>query len=150
MAASVIDLNRGVTIKPGPGGLLVYMYKDTPGAYINAYGNEVPEAIAAEAGYDTDTLGKLRLKRERIASAAAQIEAELAIEADEKTVEERDGYKIIDYGLGRHKLLDPEGNRLTLKPLPLEMVQKMLDTFAPLPKIVLAPPAQPPAKKPAA
>ena len=42
-----IDVNRGVMIKKHPSMGLVYMYMDKPGVYLNAFGKELPDKIAA-------------------------------------------------------------------------------------------------------
>lgn len=135
MASKNIDYNRGVLKKVhNKLGVDVYMYKDTPGVYLNAYGTEVSEALAAEAGFDIETLGRARLKRERMAQAMAAIEQELNPEVgagERKLVEERGGFKIMDIGLGRHIVEDPDGNKLTAAPLPLETAKVLLERLTP-------------------
>ncbi len=83
-----IDVNRGVRIKRHPSMGLVYMYIDTPGVFLNTFGKEVPDKIASQAHFDVETLGKERIKRERMAEAmtAIEIELELAITADEEII----------------------------------------------------------------
>ena len=126
---SNIDLNRGVTIRRQPTtGVQVFMYKDTPGVFLNAHGTEVSPEMAKSSGFDTETLLKDKLKRERMAVAMSTIEAEFSSgPAMRETVREADGFKLIAVGLGRHKVLDPDGEELHDKPLTLEEANLLLD-----------------------
>ena len=126
---SNIDLNRGVTIRRQPTtGVQVFMYKDTPGVFLNAHGTEVDPDMARSAGFDTETLLKDKLKRERMAVAMSTIEAEFSSgPAMRETVREADGFKLIAVGLGRHKVLDPDGEELHSQPLTLEEANLLLD-----------------------
>lgn len=128
-----VDYDRGVIIVTHQlSGMDVFMYVDDPGKYFNAHSGPVSEAIAREAGFDTEKLAKDRVKKSRKDQALAMIDAELSDDKDtkEETVEERNGYKIVTTGLGRHHLVDPDGNRLTNVPLPLEGAQKLLAGMA--------------------
>lgn len=135
MAQRNIDYDRGVIIKThNASGMDVYMYADTPGVFLNAFGTEVDEKLAKEAGYDVDRLSREKVKRERIAAAAQMIEQELALadkEGQKEVVVERAGFKVIDIGLGRHFVEDPDGNRLTVHALPLEQAKTLLDQLTP-------------------
>lgn len=129
-----IDVNRGVMIQKHPSMGLVYMYIDTPGVYLNAFGKEVPDAVAKGAAYDVETLGKERLKRERMAEAmtAIEIELELAITADEETVLwERGGYRVVKLALGNAHVYDDDGNKLTPIPIPEKEAKLLLDHLVP-------------------
>ena len=128
-----IDYDRGVIINIHKvSGMDVFMYADDPGVYLNAHGGSVSVAIAKEAGYDTEKLEKDRVKKSRKAQAAAMIEAEFADEKDqeENLVIERNGYRVVNTGLGRHHVLDPDGNRLNAHPLSAEVANKLLDGMA--------------------
>lgn len=128
-----IDYDRGVIINTHKAtGMDVFMYVDDPGKFITAHGKEVPDPIAAEAGYDTEKLAKERVKKERKSQAMAMIDAELADDKDvqEEVVEEKNGYKIITTGLGRFHVVDPENNRLTTQPVSAEIAQKLFTGMA--------------------
>lgn len=135
MSQRKIDYDRGVIIKiHQTSGMDVFMYVDTPGVFLNAFGTEIDPSIAKEAGYDVDRLLREKVKRERMAQAAKLIEQELALEEKEgvrEVVAERQGFKVIDLGLGRHYVEDPEGNQLTAQPLPLEQAKLLLSKLTP-------------------
>lgn len=128
-----IDYNRGVTKKVHPHSMIaVYMYKDTPGVFLNAYGTEVSAELAAECGFNTDALLKEKLKRERIQQVTAMVEAELAGDTvTRKLVEDIGGFKVVDIGLSRYIVEDPDGNTLTATPLPLDTASKLLRQLNP-------------------
>jgi hypothetical protein len=110
----------------------VYMYPDDPGNYLNAFGAPVPEEIAKGAGFPVDVLKAEKTKRERIAHALDVINREIeGITQERKVVEEVGGFKILDVGLGRHVVEDPDGNMLTPQPLPLEAAQVLVGQMAP-------------------
>jgi hypothetical protein len=143
-----INYDRGVIIRQHKRtGMDVFMYVDTPGVFLNAFGTSIDEKLASEAGFDIENLGKERMKRERMKAAMDAIELELAIADEsgkEKVVLENQGFKVIDIGLGRHFVLDPEGNRLTQVALPLEQAKVLVQQLAPAPS--KAPEKQPEAK----
>ena len=129
-----IDVNRGVMIQKHDSMGLVYMYIDTPGVYMNAFGKEVPEAVAKGAHFDIETLGKERIKRERMAEAmtAIEIELELAVTADEETILwERGGYRVVKLALGNAYVYDDENNKLTPIAIPQEEAKLLLDHLVP-------------------
>lgn len=128
-----IDYDRGVIINVHQAtGMDVFMYVDDPGVFLTAHGKVVPDEIASEAGYDTTKLAKERDKKSRKAQAMQMIDDELADDKDvkEEVVEERNGFKIVATGLGRHYLIDPDGNRLTSISQPLEAAKKLLNGMA--------------------
>jgi len=138
MPQGKIDYDRGVIIRSHTTtGMDVFMYVDTPGEYLTAHGTPVPDTIAKEAGYDVDILSKEKLKRERKQAAMDAIDKELNNEKDvsEEVVEEKNGFKVVSIGLGRHHILVPEGNRLSTNVLPLDMALKVMNAMAdPVPK----------------
>ncbi len=108
------------------------MYIDNPGVYINAFGNDVPEALAAGAGFDVERLGKLRVRHERMAMAKEAIEAELGMAEAERNVKlERAGFKLLDLGLERYHIEDPDGNLLTPMPVPESIAMTLLNQLSP-------------------
>lgn len=138
-----IDLNRGVTIRYHPSGMAVYMYKAEPGVFYNAFAVEVTAKVAAQAGFNTNTLLKERQKRDRIAHAHAAIEREFAGAHESREVLERAGYKVFHVGLGNHDLVDPEGNKLNPVPLPEEATMRLLDALCPPEAEVVDEPEEP-------
>ncbi len=132
-----IDVNRGVMIQKHPSMGLVYMYIDEPGVFLNVFGKEVPNEIATQAGYDVKTLGKQKLKRERMASAMSAIELELELASEvgkEEVLWERGGYKVVGLPLGRAYVFDDEGNQLNPTPIPRQEAKVLLDHLVPKPK----------------
>lgn len=121
----VIDYDRGVTHKRHPSGLDVYMYKDQPGVFLNAFGREVTPDLAAAAGFDVDRLLKEKTKRERMALAMAAIEEEF--EGEAKQVKSKGEFKAVHVGFGRHNVLDADGNKLNPRPLTKEEALKLLE-----------------------
>lgn len=125
-----IDYDRGVMfMQEQTTGVNIYMYFDEPGHYRNHFGDEVNPMLAQQAGFNTEKWGKLRVKNERMAKAMTAIEAELATAGDAKAepVYEKAGYKVMDLGVGRHNVLDPDGNVLNTLALPLEVAQNLVD-----------------------
>lgn len=129
-----IDYDRGVIIKThAASGMSVYMYLDQPGVYLDAYERPVSEKLAIEAGYDVQVYGKERIKRERMAQAMLAIEQELAdADAQEaKIVSDIAGYKLVDIGLGRFNVVDPDDNVLNVIPLPHEQADLLRKKLLP-------------------
>lgn len=135
MAERFIDLDRGVHMRTnaGAGGIQIYMYVDTPGVYLDAFGHEVPEELAEGAGFDVEHLRKKRQLAERRAAAIKQVEDEMAAadEGDAIVVRERAGWQILDIGLGRHILKDPDGNNINPVPLPRQSADALLEQLTP-------------------
>jgi len=128
-----IDLNRGVTIRRHAGtGMQVFMYKDAPGEYMNAFGRHVPEPIAAQCGFPIEILRREKVRLQRMADAKIAIDKEFtALGPIKELVEQRDGYKLYLRGLGRFDIEDPDGNKLNEVPLSKEIAYNLLDNFAP-------------------
>lgn len=129
-----IDFNRGVTIRRhNATGMQIFMYKDAPGAYMNAFGKPVHEALAEQAGFPVAILRKEKDKLERIGRARAEIEAEFERTGPIKElVQEQDGYKLYLRGLGRYDVEDPDGNKLNEFPLPEQVARNLMSSFAPV------------------
>ena len=148
-----IDLDRPCIIRDIPGvGMDVVMYKDNPGVYYNAHGNEIGVGLAQMAQFDVEKYALLRRRKLAVEAAAKAADAEIL--ASEKIdreviVEEKDGYKIVALSAGRHIIKDPEGNVLTQGVvLTLEMARKVLgevktamDKVAPKPEAAESPAA---------
>ncbi len=138
-----IDLNRGVTIKTAPAsGATVYMYKDTPGIFLNAHGHMVADSLAAQCGFAVKELKKQRDKREALKRASDEIEAQFESETaqkNEKVIKQsEDGYKIVQYAFGRCWVFGPDGDKMHPKPLTKQEAQHLFkvirDTPTPTPE----------------
>lgn len=128
-----IDYDRGVHKRThNSTGINVYMYVDDPGVYLNEHGAVIDERFAREAGFPVDEQIKQRDLKKRLKAAHDAIMKEMQMAAEEKVVvEEKNGFQILDIGLGRHNILSPDGDVLTDHPLPLEEAKKVLNMIAP-------------------
>lgn len=125
-----IDFDRGVIFATHPQlGLSVYMYVDAPGKYINAFGKEISETLAKEAGFEVERYAKDRRRREMLAKAAQAIDSELESVEEPKAavVLEKEGFKVLDIGYGRFNVNDPDGNMLNATPLSQELAEKLVE-----------------------
>ena len=133
MAEKRIDYDRGVIKRTHPlNGVAIYMYRDTPGDYLNAFGTPVSEKIAKEAGFDVALLAKHKLKRERLAQAREAIEREIDTgELTKEIVRQRSGFSLTHIGLGRYIVEDPDGTVLTPEPQSKQIAEKLFDELVP-------------------
>lgn len=129
MAERQINYDRGVVKRIHPGsGMEVYMYKDNPGVYLNAYAMEVGEEVAKVAGFNTERLGKERIRKVKIAQAMGAIEEEMSIgETIRNVIKTKGDFHVVDIGLGRHHVEDSDNNVLTTTPIPKEQALLLLD-----------------------
>lgn len=133
MPIGSIDYDRGVIINTHQlSGMDVFMYIDDPGKYLTAHSVAVSETIAKEAGYDVEKFSKDRVKKSRKEQALELIDAELADDKDvrEEVVGERNGFKLVTTGLGRHHVVDPDGNRVNPMPMAEESAKKLFNGMA--------------------
>lgn len=117
---SGVDLDRGCTIRIHPSGFRVIMYKDAPGEYLGERGEPMTEAIAAQAGFDVDALGRERAKKKRLDEYRAKVEQEFADgqeELEALTAMSPEGLQVKHIGKGKYGILDEAGNRVTKNPL---------------------------------
>lgn len=124
-----IDYDRGVTFNVEPkSGMNIYMYDNEPGVYRNIHGLVVPAELAQSAGFDTEKHAKAKLKTERMALAMKAIEVELehAADAKEEPVMQKCGFKVMDIGLERYNVLDPDGNVLNAVALSKPVAKTLL------------------------
>lgn len=121
MSAIAIDFDRGVAIRNiHRTGMDVYMYIDTPGVYFARNGHEVPEAIAREAGFDIEKLGKERVKRQRLRDAYDAIERDSdAGVSTHSVVDEKGGFRLVDIGQERYIITSADDSNVTLTAVPL-------------------------------
>lgn len=119
-----INLDAGVTCGKyhwgQPDAMDIYMYLGLPGRYYTIHGTPVPEAFAAEAGFDVVRLGIERQSIEMMAEAEQVIRARLAIK-DDAPVFEHGGYKVMaPNGLGHSQIMDPYGHTLLKQTIPVD------------------------------
>lgn len=125
-----IDRARGCSIRIHSAGFRVVMYKDAPGVFYDERGQKVSEAVAAQAGFDTETLGRERQKQERMAEFRKQVEAEFATEQEdtEKLLSmPSEGLHVKHIGGGKYAIMDDDGNRLTQKPLTKDEAHTLIE-----------------------
>lgn len=127
----MIDYDRGVAKRKAPGGVSVYMYNDSPGHYYNAYGTEVDESLAKAAGFPVERLRKERAKQERMTQAKDLIEKEFASAPGEiKVVAKKGDFSLVDIGLGRFQVRDPDGTPLNTQHVSKDIGQQLLAAMA--------------------
>lgn len=129
-----IDLNRGVTYQVTREGVKVFVYVDDPCQFLSVHGHPVSEDLARNAGFDVEAYKKKCAYKQRLADAADAIRAELEADVDEEThkvVEERQGFKVISLGMGRAKVVDPDGAPLHKEGLTEEQAKKLLVQLTP-------------------
>jgi hypothetical protein len=127
-----IDYNRGVQIRRHKmSGIDICMYKDQPGVFMSMLGTPIQAQLAAEAGYDVERLGKEKLRRERIAAAAAVIDAEFRAETQHEVVNERNGVQMVAIGNDRFVLQDKDGMKLADRHFTEPEARRLFDLLAP-------------------
>ena len=126
-----LDLNRGVLKrKIKSSGIVVCMYHDDPGVYLDLHGRRLPDKHAKQAGYDIDGLGKKRKRLEAVKRATEKVHADFQHE-DANIVREVDGVGIEKFGEGRgawFNVIDVStGVRINGIPLKRAEAEKILD-----------------------
>ncbi len=126
-------LNRGVEIRKHMGtGAEIYMVCKEPGIYYNGASQRVSDSMAAEAGFPVEQHQKERRKAEAMAAAHSAIEAQYAgVEAKSDVIKERRGFKMIDIGMDRYTIHDPDGNNLTPRYISPTIADKVFDQLVP-------------------
>lgn len=148
----MIDINKGVETHWHSSGMQVHMYVNEPGVFRNSHGTIVSKELAAEAGYDVDRLVGEADRRKRIADAIAAVDQEFN-QAQNETggpvlVEEASGFKLLDIGLGRFSIQDPDGNQVVPRPLPEKEARLLFSKLVPAaPEAVKPEQVQEPNKK---
>lgn len=117
MAERVIDYDRGVIIKVVPSlGLDIFMYRDQPGVYLNAYGQPVSLELAAQAGFNVAKHTQQRTKQRLIDEFRRKLDADMKAEleaTDKVVVLEREGFSLVAIAEDRHFIESPDGQNLT-------------------------------------
>lgn len=126
-----VDLDRGVWSRTHPSlNMDIYMYVDDPGVYFNAHGHPVSKELAEAAGFDTEELDKKHKIKVALEKAHKDVLSQFG-EAETKVYAERNGFKVMDIGLGRFNVLGPEGELLNKSPIPKEQAELLLNHLAP-------------------
>ena len=129
--AFAIDLDRGVIYRSHPSlNMNIYMYVDDPGVYYTAHGTPVDSALAEQAGFEVDKLDKKHKIKMALAEAQADVMARFG-EAKPEVLMERDGFKVMDMGMGRCNVLGPDGDLLNKMPISKEQAEVLLKHLAP-------------------
>ena len=134
MARRKVDADRGYVMKRhAPTNTQVFMYVDTPGAYLNAFGHPISDKMAKEAGFDTDKLSRERMKRERMEKFQNEMEAELDLVAagKQKVIAERGGFKVVELALGNANVYDEDDDLMNTVPMPVKQAKALLDALTP-------------------
>lgn len=128
-----IDFDRGVMICSHPSGVDVYMYFDDPGVYLTAHATKVSEEMARAAGYDVEVWGKKRQIRVAMAQAQAKVMEQFAAAELEANivVKEKGGFKVVDIGVGRFVIKDPDDETITDQAMSKEAAEILLDQLVP-------------------
>lgn len=138
MGVLKVDYNRPlIKMADKATGIEVYMYLDLPGVYYNSYELPVSETLAASAGFDIVKFGKMKKRREQLALAMEAIDMDLEMQDFNEAHEivlERGGFSVVNIGLGRHIIKDPEGGKLVDRPLTLEEAKAALEKLVPTPE----------------
>lgn len=134
-----IDLNRGVLAKKeGVSGAWFYMYADEPGVYFNEHGIEIPEGLAATAGFDIENYGKAKRKADMLRDAYAKIEAQVGADEasphNQKLLIERGEWKVIEVGNGNVNIVHTDGDKMNSMPIPKAAGLKLFDQLVPKPE----------------
>lgn len=129
---TVHDFDRGLIIRTHlPSGMDVFMYRNEPGVFMNAFGKSVSDAIAKEAfGHARfDELTRRRQFRQKMKDAERAIEAEMAMVAkiEKRVVRKAAGLNLVDVGNEQYLIEDADGGRLTPQPLPRPTAEKVFD-----------------------
>jgi hypothetical protein len=126
-------LDRGVIMRTHPSmNMDIYMYVDDPGVYFSAHGDVVADDLARTSGFDVDKQSREQSIKQAMKKAQEEVLAKFG-ENKSKVVAQRDGFKVVDLGLGRHNVMGPGGDLLTKSPVPLEQATILLDHLAPKP-----------------
>lgn len=129
-----IDLDRGVRLSKDPRtGMEVYMYLDSPGEYLTPQGSHCPDAVAAAAGYDIESLGKEKIKREKLAEFQRQLDVEFSGEADRTVLAERGDFKLVEVGTNGNVIITDNDKSLTALPMPRSLGEELFEKLAPAP-----------------
>jgi hypothetical protein len=132
-----IDLDRGVEIhRDNATKIYVGMYVDKPGDFFDMRGRPVPDKFAEDAGFDVAKLSKEKIKREKMAEFAADLDRQMAlareIEPDEKVVLVEGGdYRVVALASGYYNVEDNEGIPVNTRPVSEDAARDLFKRLVP-------------------
>lgn len=134
--AGPLDLDRGVTMKQSwlnPEVGTIGMYKDDPGKYFDANGNEVSEAIARLAGFDTEALARIRFLNQKRSEFEQEMMAEYRKAAGKaQTVLASNGsFSVVQGSNGRADVVDISGQKINPNALTEAEAMRLLSMLQP-------------------
>lgn len=120
-----IDAPGGAQIRQTVDGMSVYMLHREPGVYLNDHAKRVPDAIAAEAGFDVERWGKLRRKQLAQRKAMEAIDAEYLTSTSRRVVAEEGEYRVVEIEPGYCNVEFDDGTVLNARgPVSLEIAMR--------------------------
>lgn len=118
---AALDVNQGLVTKKAMGKRVklpngdvmteavmdveVHMYVNKPGVFYDSKARVLPDAVAAQAGFDVKKEAKKRAKFQERERVMAEI-AEVVVEQEREVIEERGGFKLVEIGEGRFTVAD--------------------------------------------
>lgn len=121
-----VNVNRGTYIRYTPQGEAVYMHHDEPGVFRNEVDRIVSPTAAAAAGYDTESLLRIRRRNEARNAAVAQVDAEYNFTNPRKVIEERGEYRVIELREGYYNVEFLDGTVMNAKgPVNFDLAMKI-------------------------
>lgn len=132
---AVSQPKAGIMRRFAPGGIGVNMFWARPGEYFDDMGRVMPDQLAEMAGYDIKRLGQEKAKLDAMGVAQREIEAQFYSSAERKVVLERDGYLLVDIGIGRFNIeFGADGTLMNAQgPLSEDIARVVFDKLAPKP-----------------
>ena len=113
-----IDLNRGVTMKKEKeSGIMVCMYKDSPGIFYDLSGGVLPQSFAKKANFDITALEKKKNYNTALGNAREALDHEYSGVAEEEVLLEVGPFKAISRAYGHADIFrnDEQMNTVAIK-----------------------------------
>jgi len=103
-----LDLDRGLRMRKHPQGWYIAEYKDSPGEYVNIYGEPVSPELATEAGFNVQESRKQALRGKLLLEARAKIDAEVNARIEEEVKAKLAEFERERERLHSHLVVPPE------------------------------------------
>jgi hypothetical protein len=124
--ARSLDRSRALEWKYSAGGLVTYMYIDSPGEFYDGRGNPVGVDHARASGFDVNKLIREKAIADKKKEAIAQIEKDMRSAMDKKEVRKKEaGLQLVQLGNGQYMIEDSEGRALTPSALPEKQAEAL-------------------------